>query len=493
MSSEEEDIICSSCNNQTEQALILMCDHKLCFNCANKLLKTQHIDNYNTHQYIECSLCQTSTLLEPDTIRQILNDNNIIDNMEDEEENRLNNPLFMNANKYNNKNYLNLQNDNNNLNDIDNNLNKNNKYNQNEIINNISTSEINIINDLTNYKQLCKEHSEPFTYLCLDCMSNCICAECVVHGIHRDHEVLNIKKAYPLIYKKLEDLSKYANDQKKSILLINETISKKKKCINDLIERCKSEIHNTFEQIKLKLDNKEKEIVNNTTNILNKSIDELDNYDITLQKNSGNLEDIIVRINNILRKKDELNIINYFCENKNKILEECELQKINFIPNLDTFTNIKIEPNKITFNNMIKGINNFKFNITNIKGLEMGINQPNKIVKNNQKMNIHQPHYDKITNTNNNYMNQYLQMNFNDMNNNNNNIYYTEMPNDLNEFNNKIPNFFNNNAKKIRPRTAKPSKRKNKVNNKNNMNNISNQNNMIESNNNEINFDYNFS
>ena len=296
MSSEEEDIICSSCNNQTEQALILMCDHKLCFNCANKLLKTQHIDNYNTHQYIECNLCQTSTLLEPDTIRQILNDNNIIDNMEDEEENRLNNPLFMNANKYNNKNYLNLQNDNNNLNDIDNNLNKNNKYNQNEIINNISTSEINIINDLTNYKQLCKEHSEPFTYLCLDCMSNCICAECVVHGIHRNHEVLNIKKAYPLIYKKLEDLSKYANDQKKSILLINETISKKKKCINDLIERCKSEIHNTFEQIKLKLDNKEKEIVNNTTNILNKSIDELDNYDITLQKNSGNLEDIIVRI-----------------------------------------------------------------------------------------------------------------------------------------------------------------------------------------------------
>ena len=89
----------------------------------------------------------------------------------------------------------------------------------------------------------------------------------------------------------MEDLSKYADDQKKSILLINETISKKKDCINALIERCKSEIHSTFEQIKLKLDNKEKEIINNTTNILHKSIDDLDNYDNSLQKNSGNLEE----------------------------------------------------------------------------------------------------------------------------------------------------------------------------------------------------------
>ena len=327
-------------------------------------------------------------------------------------------------------------------------------------------------------------------------MSNCICAECVVHGIHRDHDVLNIKKAYPLICKKLEDLSKYADDQKKSILLINETISKKKDCINALIERCKSEIHSTFEQIKLKLDNKEKEIINNTTNILHKSIDDLDNYDNSLQKNSGNLEDIIGKINNILRKKDELNTINYFCENRNKILEQCELQKVNFIPNLDAFTNIKIEPNKSKFNDMMKGINNFNFNITNIKGLEMNINQPKKIPKNIQKMKVKQQYFDNINNNiNNNYINQNLQMNYNELNNNNNDIYYTEMPNNFdnfNAFNNKNKAPFNNNLKKIRPETAKPSKRKNKINNMNNMNIIRNQNNTDEQNYNNMNFDYNY-
>ena len=229
---------------------------------------------------------------------------------------------------------------------------------------------------------------------------------------------------------------------------------------------------------------------------MHKSIDDLNNYDNSLQKNSGNLEDIIAKINNILRKKDELNTINYFCENRNKILEQCELQKVNFIPNLDAFTNIKIEPNKSKFNDMMKGINNFNFNITNIKGLEMNINQPKEIPKNIQKRKVKQQYFDNTNNNiNNNYINQNLQMNYNELNNNNNDIYYTEMPNNFdnfNAFNNKNKAPFNNNLKKIRPETAKPSKRKNKINNMNNMNIIRNQNNTDEQNYNNMNFDYNY-
>ena len=122
-------------------------------------------------------------------------------------------------------------------------------------------------------------------YLCLDCMSNCVCSECVVHGLHRNHEVLNVKKAYPLIYNKLQDLSKYVNGQIKEVSLKNETIIKKKNFINSLIDRCKNEIHNTFEQIRVRLDNKEKELINSTTNILQKSINELNNYNNLIQKN----------------------------------------------------------------------------------------------------------------------------------------------------------------------------------------------------------------
>ena len=61
--------------------------------------------------------------------------------------------------------------------------------------------------------------------------------------------------------------------------------------------------------------------------------------------------------------------------------------------------------------------------------------------------------------------------------------------------NNNLTNIFydmDNKLKKIRPETAKPSKRKNKINSMNNMNSIRNQNNTDEQNYNNMNFDYNY-
>jgi hypothetical protein len=80
-------------------------------------------------------------------------------------------------------------------------------------------------------------------------------------------------------------------------LLVNESILKKKNLVNDLIDRCKNEIHNTFEQAKIKLDNKEKEIIDNTRNLLSKNIEELNNYENGMKSNLTKLEDIIEKIN----------------------------------------------------------------------------------------------------------------------------------------------------------------------------------------------------
>ena len=44
--------------------------------------------------------------------------------------------------------------------------------------NNLFIANSNIVNQ----KYLCKKHGEPISYLCLDCLSRCICSECIVHG-----------------------------------------------------------------------------------------------------------------------------------------------------------------------------------------------------------------------------------------------------------------------------------------------------------------------
>jgi hypothetical protein len=460
----EEDIYCTKCNNKTEQALMLSCDHNLCLSCAAKALNNQKLKNFNSSQYIKCDNCNSLTEIEPETIKQILsegyenyeNENYVIDNMES------NDFIDLEDNNMNKMNYPPLTGNQ-----------KNNKVNKKISGDNNSASEINIINDLISNNSKCKEHGELLNYLCLDCMSNCVCTECVVHGIHRNHEVLNIKKAYPLIYNKIQDLSKYVNDQIKEVSLINETISKKKNFINALIDRCKNEIHNTFEQIRIRLDNKEKEIINNTTNILNNNIYELNNYNNLIQKKLSSLGNLINQINNIISRNDELNTINYFCENKNNILAQAELNELNNLKDLDTFTNIKIEPDKMTLSKLIDGMNTFHFNINNISDINNAVQTNNNFNKNNNNFGVNQ-NMNRFNNQFNNNMNmnknrnQLIRNNQIIQNNNMNKrpksskiINQNRQMNNMKQFNNNLNNLntFQNN-------------RMNNMNRNNNYNNI---------------------
>ena len=51
----------------------------------------------------------------------------------------------------------------------------------------------------------CKSHpDEEVRYFCFDCLTPPVCSECVVHGIHKGHDVLHIKKAFPSVKEKLD-------------------------------------------------------------------------------------------------------------------------------------------------------------------------------------------------------------------------------------------------------------------------------------------------
>ena len=57
------------------------------------------------------------------------------------------------------------------------------------------------------FKGFCQDHpEEEISYYCFDCKGHCICPECIIHGVHKSHDVMTIKKAYPLIKAKVEDI-----------------------------------------------------------------------------------------------------------------------------------------------------------------------------------------------------------------------------------------------------------------------------------------------
>ena len=381
MSNEVEEIFCSNCNIKCDQSLMLRCNHNLCMNCASENLIRNESEGINKSQYIICDICQTKTEIDTNTSKEILsfglinskNNNNNIDININNNKDIENNPRFYTS--YNNSNNNNINNispsenliyfntniidkENNNFNNIYS------KYDINEI-----KSNLNLINN----KTICQEHNEPITYLCLDCMSKCICTECVVHGVHRNHEVLNIKKAYPLIYNKTQEISNIICSRIKELNSTQKNIEQKKREINNLNSKCKIDIRQAFDELRNLLNKKEKEIINKTENTLNDNFNELNTYYQIINSKIILLNRLNETVNAYLMRKDELNLINFYTENKNKILTQTELNEINNINdlNINSLSNLKIDIDKSSFDAMISAINTLNFDVNTFKGIDI--------------------------------------------------------------------------------------------------------------------------
>ena len=382
MSNEVEEIFCSNCNIKCDQSLMLRCNHNLCMNCASENLIRNESEGINKSQYIICDICQTKTEIDTNTSKEILsfglinskkNNNNIdinINNNKDIE----NNPRFYTSyNNSNNNNNINNISPSENLIYFNTNIIDKENNNFNNIYSKYDINEIKSNLNLINNKTICQEHNEPITYLCLDCMSKCICTECVVHGVHRNHEVLNIKKAYPLIYNKTQEISNIIISRIKELNLTQKNIEQKKREINNLNSKCKIDIRQAFDELRNLLNKKEKEIINKTENTLNDNFNELNTYNQIINSKIILLNRLNETVNAYLMRKDELNLINFYTENKNKILIQTELNEINNINdlNINSLSNLKIDIDKSSFDAMISAINTLNFDINTFKGFDI--------------------------------------------------------------------------------------------------------------------------
>ena len=411
--SKEEEICCSNCGIICDQTLLLSCDHNLCMNCAANNLVRNELPGMNKIQYIICDICQQKTEIDTNTSKEVLSLglNNLNKNNEEIEKNLDNiNEYEYNTFQENNQ-KLNLQNslmNSNNNNDFESPVNIVYFNTNNNNLNNLSSKyDITDIKNNINRSNICQDHGEPITYLCLDCMSKCICSECVVHGIHRNHEVLNIKKAYPLIYNKTQEIGNHINTKIKELFITQKNIEQKKKEIGNLNNKCRIDIRQAFDELRSLLNKKEKEIMDKTENTLNDNINELNTYNHIIQSKILLLNKLSETVNVYLMRKNELSLINFYTENKNKILSQTEFNEINDINelNLEGMSNLKIDIDKCSFDAMISAINTLNFEINTFRGFD---------VKNMHNLG-------KFTAKRNLYGNKSEQENFNNLKNENEN------------------------------------------------------------------------
>jgi hypothetical protein len=192
-----------------------------------------------------------------------------------------------------------------------------------------------------------------------------------VHGIHHNHDVLNIKKAYPLIFSKTQDLHKFMTEKISEMDITKRNLEQKKSNIGVLNQRCQNEIKNAFQIIRLRLNEKEKEIIEKTKNTLKDNLNEINTYIHVIQSKIATLNKILDTLNAHLMRKDELTLINYYCDNKNNILSQIETNDKNSIFNINAISDLKINIDKNSFDNMLISLNNLDFEINSFKGVDI--------------------------------------------------------------------------------------------------------------------------
>lgn len=243
-----------------------------------------------------------------------------------------------------------------------------------------SVSKSQNISQLINMKkEFCKDHGEELTYYCFDCLCRCICSECVVHGVHKNHEVMNVKRAYPLIVEKSEDLLFQVQNRISENTNVQQSLEVKKKELVDNTSSLKQEMARAFEEIRIRLQKKEKEIMDKAEVFLHEHLQELNTYTRVLQSKVFSLNKTIDSINSNIGRRDEVTLLNFYSENKHKIAQTAETE-IPDIPDFNSIYNMKININQNSFETLINTLNAIHVEITSMKGYEVS-----KVNNNTQK------------------------------------------------------------------------------------------------------------
>merc|ERR1719387_1242242 len=108
----------------------------------------------------------------------------------------------------------------------------------------------------------CKSHpEEPIQFFCLDCETECICAECVVHGAHKGHEVLNVKKAYANLCGKVEQLLDVAKQRIEELGSSIQQLEGQKRDLELVAVGGRQGIRDAFKTLRAQLTQKEAEVL----------------------------------------------------------------------------------------------------------------------------------------------------------------------------------------------------------------------------------------
>ena len=145
---------------------------------------------------------------------------------------------------------------------------------------------------------MCKNHpTEPVKYFCFDCLVPPICSECVVHGIHKTHDVQNIPTAIPIVKGRMQNAIQVMQAKADRLQGTMITLNQKQSELNDQYNSVKTQMKATFDDLRLKLLSKEKELDQISEQILLNSQQDLNTISQQIENRIGIINNNISVIN----------------------------------------------------------------------------------------------------------------------------------------------------------------------------------------------------
>ncbi|KRX06085.1 hypothetical protein PPERSA_09697 [Pseudocohnilembus persalinus] len=306
---------CSLCENFPDDILMLACNHDLCLQCAASSYYQEH-DQQFKQNYLTCTICKEITHLDHSSVYEL-------------------EKIAIDINQSQNEsNFQQLQ------------------------------TEFSQGSPETN--GVCQEHEdEELSYFCFDCKSNCICAECVIHGTHKNHNVKTLKKAFPEIKEQLQD---YLGNLEYKSSLINQRklqLDGEKQDIQEQNQFLKKQVSKIFSGFLEKVRQKEEEILQSCEYLNDSNTKEINNFLINLQSKINDLQQskAFIQQNIQDQEQDEVKVLNFFSDNYQmlgEILVEDEYEK--------KLLNEKIEVNILDVKDIEKQIQNIQKNLKGVEG-----------------------------------------------------------------------------------------------------------------------------
>mmetsp|Transcript_41720 Transcript_41720/g.90879 ORF Transcript_41720/g.90879 Transcript_41720/m.90879 type:complete len:384 (+) Transcript_41720:36-1187(+) len=285
---------CADCGRELEDALILSCDHNLCLGCAADSLRRSELRNIKCA--IECRLCKEITQVEPSSAAQLLDAHEASGDQRGGDSWRGPDSSYYKRSPA------------------------------------AATGTDADRADVWLRFTPCPTHpDEPVQFFCLTCESRCVCAECVVYGTHKGHEVMNVKKAFPLIKQKIEDLKVHIGSRMEELAKVEHRLEHQRRDVSDMVSAAKQQMARAFEEVRQRLAKKEYELMQQADAFVQDCFQAIDQRSNAARDISRHLRDTTDMMNHSMKKKDDVAVLNWFSDAKqeiNSLVENVQMQRV---------------------------------------------------------------------------------------------------------------------------------------------------------------------